>query len=307
MTNIKHAITRNGSVIYEPTTPMTIRLTREETMKYLGAEPIRWEDRDDHCEIAHVEITSDCNRTCPYCYNPKNKKELHFDEMVTVIKNLAAAGVFQLTFGGGEPFCRRGIFRLAAVVKETGMNLCTTTNGDLLASSIRSRFVGDIGLFGQINVSYHGDLLKFLSNLYTIADECKERDVKLGINFCCQNIYVQDIDKIAVAAKATNAELLLLSYKSVTMDIPSYKNLDILCMAIDLANRYKINTAVDGSCVRKCFAARRFVDVHPNGDVSLCSFKREPIGNALREDFRTIWENRPKEVECPFFPGLKNH
>ena len=298
----KIILTKRGLVAYDPSVPMTVRLDREETTKLMGRK-IEFDRLDDHCEIVHIEVTPNCNRSCVYCYNPKNEKGLSTASLCRIFGNLARAKVFQISFGGGEPFMRKDVFHLAWIAKEVGLNVCATTNGDLLAKRCEDSAIFELlRPFGQINVSYHGDNV-FFRNLGIIAATCEIAGVKIGINFCCQDGYMDKLETVAQQAAQINAELLLLSYKPVVpaLAIKGPSGSEIVMKAFELASKYKIDMGVDGSCVRQCMASMRFCDIHPNGDVSVCSFKREPIGNVLREDFRKIWVNRPKEVTCPYF------
>ena len=56
------------------------------------------------------EITGRCNLECRHCLSAdlraQGKGELTFDECLAVVDELAAAEVFQVNFGGGEPFLR---------------------------------------------------------------------------------------------------------------------------------------------------------------------------------------------------------
>jgi MoaA/NifB/PqqE/SkfB family radical SAM enzyme len=298
-------MTRNGLVVYDPNIPMTIRFNRKETVAILRVKQ-DWDKFDDHCEIVHIEVTPNCNRSCAYCYNPKNEAQLPIEDIQTIINHLKSYGVFQITFGGGEPFVREDIWSLALYARAMGINVCTTTNGDILADwCLRNPDCSDIGVFGQINVSYHGDD-KFYKNLAAITPVCKKYGAKIGINFCCQDDYMPELETIAKHAQIHNAELLLLSYKAVRMPKEAPNGAAITLKAFELASRYRISTAVDGSCVRRCQASKKFCDVHANGDVSVCSFIRTPIGNALTDEFGKIWKGRPKLVKCPHFAGVTN-
>jgi len=304
----KWALTRRGLVLYIPSIPATGRFTREETEVLLGKQD--WDKLDEHCEIAHIEITPNCNRSCVYCYNPKNEPELSTADLFKVFQNLAKANVFQITFGGGEPFTRKDVFELAAMAKGLGLNVCATTNGDLLEKwCYHEPFFTEDALkaFGQVNISYHG-AKDFYSNLEILGKRFRESGVKLGINFCCQDRYVSQLEDVAKAAEQHHAELLLLAYKPVRdVDITGLKPEEVKAKAIEIANRYKLDVAVDGACAGTCHAALRFCDIHANGDVSVCSFRRESIGNLLKEDFIKVWHSRPKDVTCPYFEGVKNN
>ena len=302
----KTALTRRGALIYAKEVPMTARLNRKETERFMQTE-YAWEEMDEHCEVVHIEVTPRCNRSCSYCYNPKNDPELSTRDLIKVIRNIAKAGVFQITFGGGEPTMRDDISALARAAKILGLNVCMTTNGDNIRMMDAVEAIRTVKHFGQVNLSYHGDWNTFCDNMHALDRARRTADSKkIGVNFCCRQDYMGQLEDIAKHCQSYEAELLLLSYKAVREETKSLLGMDILTTALELASRYKITTAVDGSCVRSCMASIRFCDVHPNGDVSVCSFKREPIGNLLEESFEDIWARRPRKVTCPFFADVEN-
>lgn len=304
--NYKTAMSRRGALIYAKKVPMTCRLNRKETERFMQTE-YAWEEMDEVCEVVHIEVTPRCNRSCSYCYNPKNEPELTTRQLINVIRNIAHAGVFQITFGGGEPTMRDDIPALARAAKYMGLNVCMTTNGDNLRTMNPLDAAAVVEHFGQVNLSYHGDWQAFSDNMRALNwARGRAESRKIGVNFCCRQDYLERLEDIASLCQSYSAELLLLSYKAVREESESLSGRDILKTALNLASRYKITTAVDGSCVRSCMASIRFCDVHPNGDVSVCSFKREPIGNLLEEKFEDIWARRPRKVTCPYFTNVEN-
>jgi len=125
------------------------------------------------------------------------------------------------------------------------------------------------------------------------------------VNFCCRREYLPALDEVARHARDCRAELLLLSYKPVRDAEQPIPGPETARMARELAARYGMNTAVDGPCVGRCLAAVRFCDIHANGDVSVCSFRREPIGNVLDERSPPSGRGGPAGV-LPHFPDVDN-
>lgn len=291
---MKRILTREGLVAYQQNPPFTVRLNRNETNAFLH-KSIDYDLLDDHCEIVHLEISAKCNFSCAYCYNPKDEKELLMDEWHLIIDQLANYGIFQVTFGGGEPFLRKDIFNLAFHAKEKGLNCAVTTNGSLLKNDKRLK------VFDQINVSWHGNYDIVSSTLSVL----QKLDIPRGINYVFSKNYENDLDTIVNLAKMNDAEILFLTYKPVKGD---YENMIEPKFVLDIAKKLHsegVKVAVDGlSCFGLyddfCLQKKRFCDIGSNGDVFPCSFVREPIGNVLSEDFRTIWKKRGQQIKCPF-------
>lgn len=84
------------------------------------------------------EVTNRCNLRCVHCLSDSSPEadasgELSLDEAKAVIGQLVAAQVFQVHFGGGEPFVYPGFLELLHHARASGMHcLCISTNGSLL-------------------------------------------------------------------------------------------------------------------------------------------------------------------------------
>lgn len=77
-----------------------------------------------------LQLTTECNRRCWWCYLEKKPASWNFEEVENLLKFLDSWGVFGVALGGGEPFTYP---HLAKVVKyawlETGLDVSITTNG----------------------------------------------------------------------------------------------------------------------------------------------------------------------------------
>jgi len=286
-------MTKTGLVAYEKETPLTFRFDHKETAEILKRH-IDFSKYDYHCEVAHLEISNNCNMNCSYCYvSNKDGKELTTKQWKTIIKNLADSGVFQVSFGGGEPTLRKDLFDLAKYVRDVGMNLGMTTNGleliHLNPNKLRK-------FFKQINISWHEDAsiveraLNFLS---------KNR-IPCGINYCYSKQMARDNDVVKVLAEEYNAELLYLVYKPVIKDKKNQVPGEEVYKVAKQAANDGLKVAVDGPCVNECMMKKKFIDVDHFGNVYPCSFVRESIGNLLNMPFKEIWKNRGEQDECPY-------
>jgi len=273
-----------------------IRLDREETESFLGRS-IPFDELDDFAEVAHLEVSARCQLSCPYCYAPNgDAQELPTGGWKAVISDLAGYGVFQITFGGGEPTLREDLLELALHARRLGLNLCMTTNGLALPQ------LGPevLCLFNQVNVSYHGDG----ETLWRALQHLVEHHVACGINFVATERYLPVLPAIGETAGAFGAELLLLTAKGVEgAPLPS----EVMAEARKL-HEQGLRVAVDGlTCAGElpefCLQKKRFCTVDAAGNVLPCSFVREPLGNLLWKPFAEIWRSRGQQVPCPFVQG----
>ena len=287
-------MTNSGLVVYEKDIPATLRFTRKETNKLFDRK-IDYSKYDDHCEVAHLEISNECNMNCKYCYVQDKKGEtLHLGQWFDIIEALHQYGIFQITFGGGEPLLNQYFITLAQHAIELNMNVAITTNGILIPKLLPAVF--STRNFKQVNVSWHQNPKIVKAALRHL----QKGKAKIGINYCYSKEMAKDNKTVKALAKKYNAELLYLAYKPVVGDkdniIPPS---DIYKIAKEAANE-GLKVAVDGPCVGLCMMKKRFVDINHKGDVFPCSFVRKSLGNLLEKDFHTIWRQRGEQEPCPY-------
>ena len=289
-------LTKEGLVVYDKDIPATIRLDPTETNALLH-KTIDYKKLDNHCEIVHLEISDQCNLSCKYCYNEKHSYELTTEQWEDIIDSLVDYGVFQITFGGGEPLMRRDWHVLLLYAVGMGLNVGMTTNGVFL-HEINPRY---LKYFRQVNVSYHGELdvlKKALKYLY-------DNGVKSGINFVVRKEYFSALENILAVAKQYDSEVLLLTYKPVIDDFEQVIEPRKIYELAKFYSEFGHKIAIDGlSCYGSmqeyCLQKKTFCDIDSLGNVYPCSFIRKSIGNILEQDFKEIWRKRGEQERCPF-------
>ena len=223
----------------------------------------------------------------------KEGQELSTQQWKEILDDLAGYGVFQVTFGGGEPTLRHDLKELALHTRRIGLNLCMTTNGKALPQCGRETLC----LFNQVNVSYHGGELL----VWRALEHLEKHNVPRGVNFLALREYFPQLPFLALVTSMFDAELLMLTAKGVPEAPPPQ-------VVIDEAHRLHeqgLRVAIDGlTCAAElsdfCLQKRRFCDVDSLGNVLPCSFVRTSLGNLLRESFAEIWRFRGEQVPCPF-------
>lgn len=81
------------------------------------------------------EVSLLCNLRCSHCLSSSGeaaKDELTTAEALALVEEVHQAGVFQINFGGGEPFMRPDFEQILAACHERGIMTCISTNGTLL-------------------------------------------------------------------------------------------------------------------------------------------------------------------------------
>ena len=83
------------------------------------------------------EVSLACNLRCSHCLSASGepaKGELSTAEALDLVDQLHQAGVFQINFGGGEPFMRPDFDEILDACHARGIMTCISTNGTLLTA-----------------------------------------------------------------------------------------------------------------------------------------------------------------------------
>ncbi len=92
------------------------------------------------------EVTLACNLRCSHCLSSSGEKacnELTTAEALDLVEQLHVAGVFQVNFGGGEPFIRPDFEQILAACHGHGIMTCISTNGTLITPELVARLASN--------------------------------------------------------------------------------------------------------------------------------------------------------------------
>jgi mycofactocin radical SAM maturase len=81
------------------------------------------------------EVSLLCNLRCSHCLSASGEAaqdEMTTAEALALVEEVHQAGVFQINFGGGEPFMRPDFEQILDACHERGIMTCISTNGTLL-------------------------------------------------------------------------------------------------------------------------------------------------------------------------------
>jgi pyrroloquinoline quinone biosynthesis protein E len=174
-----------------------------------------------------AELTHRCPLQCPYCSNPleleRGSQELSTDEWKKVLSELAAIGVLQIHFSGGEPTARKDLVELVRHASAVGLysNLITSA---VLLSRERLAELADAGL-SHVQISFQGDeagpadRVAGFKNAHEkkldVARWTRELDMPLTVNAV---VHRQNLDRLpgiiemAVALDADRLEVANVQY-----------------------------------------------------------------------------------------------
>src|SRR5271163_151664 len=102
----------------------------------------------------HMDVTYRCNERCVHCYlDHDDHGEMTTAEIKGVLNQLAEAGVFFITFSGGEVLMRRDFFEIVEYARRLQFNVKVKTNGVMIREA-QARRLRELGV-EQIQISVY--------------------------------------------------------------------------------------------------------------------------------------------------------
>jgi [mycofactocin precursor peptide]-tyrosine decarboxylase / 3-amino-5-[(4-hydroxyphenyl)methyl]-4,4-dimethylpyrrolidin-2-one synthase len=111
------------------------------------------------------EITQACNLRCTHCLSSELRRapsggagrdgadgELDLHQCRALIDDLARMEVFQINFGGGEPFLRDDFLDILAYCQSQGITTCVSTNGTVLTDSLIDELLRMAPVYLQVSL-----------------------------------------------------------------------------------------------------------------------------------------------------------
>ncbi len=231
------------------------------------------------------EISGRCNLICSHCARKNSTGELNTDMALDVLDQLAASGVLELAFSGGEPLVRNDFPDLLAHAVDHGFAVTVMTNGTLIDEKMADILAG-----------HH--LAGVDLSIYSMNEEIHDRIT--GVPGSCL------ASKRAV--RLLRQRDIRCTVKSLVLDGTESGIDDIASFCRDNACRHQTDTAVfprDGGDPAPLAGISRVVDDSPpsmsctmgqcqcaisaDGDVFPCVTFRRSAGNLRFEKFQHIW------------------
>lgn len=265
----------------------------------------------------HLDVTYRCNERCVHCYlDHDDHGEMTTSEIKNILDQLAEAGVFFLTFSGGEVFLRRDFFELLEYARKLLFNVKIKTNAVMIrvseAQRIRSLGVDTI----QISVYSHraevhdaitklpGSFertLKAIRFLHeqglkvTMANvlmsgnlgdqyELQKLAAELGVHYTVDPTITPKIDgDTSILSLRIPGEALREVFSNPAL-VP---NMEEFCAPPKPVS----DEDLEGY---SCSAGHSFCYISPYGDVYPCVQFPLPSGNLRRQKFLDIWNHSPE-------------
>lgn len=268
------------------------------------------------------EITHRCNARCLHCYSSSGPQadcsgELTTAEALSVIDQLADAGLLVLAFSGGEPLLRKDWDTLASHAVERGLSVTVGTNGTTITprTAVRLRELGVRSVTVSVDscIPEIHDRFRQVPGLFERAVEAirllVEHGVRVVVGFTPTRLNWKDGPGVVNLAVNLKAQAVNLSEY-----VPAGRGTQQLALApddlrgvleqwIQLRERLRgrieiiwhdcrVGLLVSDEEKRHyvgCGAGRLVARVLPDGVVTPCVFLPTPIGSFRSSTFREMW------------------
>ena len=163
------------------------------------------------------EITAACNIACVHCLSASGKRrprELTTQQSLALVDELAEMQVFQVHFGGGEPFIYPGIWQVLERCRERGLVMCVSTNGTLITQERARRLAQLDPIYFQVSldggtpatndrIRGQGVFHRAMRGLERLAAE----NLSLTVNSVLTRYSFDELDRLYEIAASFNAKL----------------------------------------------------------------------------------------------------
>lgn len=265
------------------------------------------------------EITAACNIACVHCLSASGRRrprELKTPEALALVDEFAEMQVFQIHFGGGEPFIYPGIWQVLARCTERNLVMCISTNGTLITADRAKRLKQFDPLYFQVSldggtehtndrIRGQGVFKRALRGLELLAAE----NHSLTVNSVLTRYSFAELDRLYDIAASFGSKL------RVTRLRPSGRGQDVWADLHPTQEQYREFTGwliehpdvltADSffhlnafgnklAGLDVCGAATATCCICPEGEVYPCAFFQAPefeAGNLHERPFKEIWQD----------------
>jgi len=269
------------------------------------------------------EITETCNLHCAHCLSAelrtRGRGELDLAECRTLIDELARMQVFQINFGGGEPFLRNDLLDILRYANSKGITSCVSTNGTVLNDALVDELQKIAPVYLQVSldgareetndlIRGQGTFARVLAGIELLAS----RDYPdLSLNLVVTRANVDEIGDFHKLARHYGAKTRLSRFRPSGAGCSTWEDYrmthrQLAALSAFLGEHPEILTgdsffALTPASRRAlglnmCGAAKMTCAVAPDGSVYPCAFLSEEIfcaGNVTKEPLSAIFRSSP--------------
>lgn len=265
------------------------------------------------------EVTLACNLRCSHCLSSSGvpaEGELSTAEALDLVEQLHEAGVFQVNFGGGEPFLRPDFEEILAACHKKGIMTCISTNGTLLDAARVARL--GVNKLVAIQVSLDGakretcDAVRGAGVFDTAIKAIKllaASSIPTSINTVLTTHNASEIPAMHELAHSLGVSLRVSRFRPSGRGADNWETLrptpsQLLAFSAWLADSGDVRTGDSffslttqerqGLGLNLCGAAKLTGCVGPTGNMYPCAFlqtERFKAGSIRDNTFQEIWDS----------------
>jgi len=268
----------------------------------------------------HLDVTYRCNERCVHCYlDHDDHGEMTTAEIKDILDQMAEAGVFFLTFSGGEVFMRRDFFEILEYARRLMFNVKIKTNAVMIHED-EARRIRELGIDTiQISVYSHRpevhDAITKLPHSFERTITAIRFLREQGLRVTIANVLMTPNSSDHAGVQALAAELGVQYTLDPTITPMMDGDTSVLALRIPGEELPEIfqNPALVGNqeefCAPppppsaedlegySCSAGHSFCYISPYGDVFPCVQFPLPTGNIRQQKFLDIWNYSPQMKE----------
>lgn len=266
--------------------------------------------RDQKLYAALIELTYRCNLRCQHCYaiDNSNNKEMSKNEYFQLLDQLYVAGVFRLTFTGGEIFVREDALEIIEYAYKKGFLIDIFSNATLLDDEkivtlskcyIRSFQVSIYSHRAEIHDRITG-IAGSLEKSIRMIERLRKNNISVNIKSVLMEENYQDYKGIEQLSKKLGTTFQTSMYLIPHNDGSTANLVHRICKDENKLQILKEDMQRDG--VNSYYRARNLkepmcnigktgVSIDPYGNVFPCNLLKVKLGNILKDNISDIWEN----------------
>jgi len=265
------------------------------------------------------EVSLACNLRCTHCLSSSGEPaegELSTAEALDLVEQLNAADVFQINFGGGEPFMRPDFEEILAACHNRGIMTCISTNGTMLdegrvARLASSRMVAiQVSMDGACRETCDAIRGKGVFDKATAAIKLlAATSIPTSINTVLTTQNASEIPAMYDMARELGVSLRVSRFRPSGRGADNWEDLrptptQLLAFSDWLAESGDVRTGDSffsltsqerqGLGLNLCGAAKLTCCVGPTGNMYPCAFlqtERFKAGSIRDNTFQEIWDN----------------
>jgi len=271
----------------------------------------------------HLDLTYRCNERCVHCYlDHEDHGELTTAEILDLLDQMAAAGVFFLSVSGGEIFMRPDLFEILEYARKLQFSITLKTNAVMVTKKKAQRLEA-LGIERvQISLYSHKaevhDAITKLPNSFRRTVEGARLLVEAGISVKFANVLmadnhedykgVQDLAEsmgIGYTVDATITPMMDGDRSILSLNVDAarlqeiYHDPSLLGDKADTFNAPPTGPLSDADAYASvpCSAGHNSCYVSPYGEVYPCVQFPYLTGNIREQKFVDIWKHSPQMLE----------